>query len=423
MYLPSDVEYILEVLYLNGYQAYCVGGCVRDSLMGIKPHDYDICTSATPDQILGIFNECGLRCLTVGLKHGTVTVILGSEQYEITTFRIDGDYSDGRHPDEVIFTDKLYEDLARRDFTMNAIAYNFRDGIVDPFHGQDDIKRRIIRCVGDANERFQEDALRMLRCLRFASRFNDLYIDGDTRQALITNAHLLKNASVERIQSELVQILECDNHSNQILYENLIYLLSVVVPELEMDDKYDIARHLIGQHSTGRNVYTMAALLFDFCEETLDDVLRRLRFPNDDIYHIKHISANGYDIVENLDILMSGNVDLDIFARDIISRIGYGDAFESVNYAISYQSVDMDKVSFLFGLKEIVGAHYVDEGRITISSLEINGNDLLALGYQDRKIGEMLNILLDKVIHYELGNKRDQLMWFVKNYKAKQTKS
>jgi len=163
--IPDNVNVILDTLHDNGYEAYIVGGCVRDSLLGLQPKDWDICTSALPPQILEVFND--KRIIETGLKHGTVTIVLDDEQYEITTYRTDGNYSDNRHPDSVTFVSNLKEDLARRDFTINAMAYNKQDGLIDYFNGYKDLKNGIISCVGDANERFNEDALRIMRALRF----------------------------------------------------------------------------------------------------------------------------------------------------------------------------------------------------------------------------------------------------------------
>ena len=164
--IPTDANKLIHTLQSHGYSAYVVGGCVRDSILGRKPHDWDICTSATPEQTMEVFKK--YHVLPTGLQHGTVTVMLNGVGYEITTYRIDGEYEDSRHPKEVIFTSNLIEDLSRRDFTINAMAYNDEEGLIDPFEGLSDIENKVVRCVGKPEDRFNEDALRMLRAIRFA---------------------------------------------------------------------------------------------------------------------------------------------------------------------------------------------------------------------------------------------------------------
>ena len=200
--LPEKVSCIIDTFMRAGYEAYAVGGCVRDSILGRKPEDWDITTSATPVEIKGLFS----RTIDTGIAHGTVTVMLGKEGFEVTTYRIDGKYEDARHPKEVTFTPNLLEDLKRRDFTINAMAYNDKNGLVDAFDGIGDLNRKVIRCVGDAKKRFTEDALRMMRAVRFAAQLG-FRIDPDTKQAILTLAPSLKQISAERIQTELVKLL------------------------------------------------------------------------------------------------------------------------------------------------------------------------------------------------------------------------
>ena len=202
--LPNEVRFILDKLNECGYQAYIVGGCVRDSIMGKEPKDWDICTSATPDQIKAVFG--GYRTIDTGIRHGTVTVVLSNDQYEITTFRVDGNYSDARHPDSVRFVSDIIEDLARRDFTMNAIAYHPKEGFIDPFGGCGDIEIGYIRCVGSPEERFSEDPLRILRAMRFSSVYGLEMADSVWKNAK-NMSHLLSSVSKERISSELTKIL------------------------------------------------------------------------------------------------------------------------------------------------------------------------------------------------------------------------
>lgn len=202
--LPEYAEIVIQSLERYGYEAYVVGGCVRDSLLGITPKDWDVCTNATPQEVLRVFRKRPV--IKTGLKHGTVTVMVNHEPVEVTTFRVDGEYTDNRHPDEVIFVSRVEEDLSRRDFTINAMAYSPARGLVDAFGGQEDLAAGLIRCVGEPDERFNEDGLRIMRALRFASRF-DFGIESETAFSIRRNRHLLENVSVERIFKELKGIL------------------------------------------------------------------------------------------------------------------------------------------------------------------------------------------------------------------------
>lgn len=202
--LSKEVEYILQMIEEKGYEAFIVGGCVRDNLLGRTPHDYDICTSATPDVISKIFEK--YHVIETGLQHGTLTVMMNHIPFEITTFRIDGDYSDNRRPDTVIFTTNIKEDLSRRDLTVNSVCYSPKTGLVDPFSGYQDMQDKIIRCVGNANQRFREDALRILRAMRFSAELG-FVIENETKIAMLQNKELLCNISAERIYAELSKML------------------------------------------------------------------------------------------------------------------------------------------------------------------------------------------------------------------------
>ena len=202
--LPDAVRLILDTLHGAGYMAYAVGGCVRDSLLGREPHDWDICTSATPEQTKTCFGD--YRTIDTGIQHGTVTVMVEHTPYEVTTFRKDGNYSNSRHPDKVTFVSDLKEDLARRDFTINAMAYNEEKGLVDPFGGQDDLAAQMLRCVGNPTERFDEDALRILRALRFAATYG-LWVHPTTKDAIHQKKNDLHRIAVERIQTEMTKLI------------------------------------------------------------------------------------------------------------------------------------------------------------------------------------------------------------------------
>ena len=204
--IPETIKTIIDTLYDNGFEAYAVGWCIRDSLLGRSPHDWDVTTSASPEDVKRIFR----RTVDTGIAHGTVPVLMGKEGVEITTYRLDGKYEDNRHPSEVTFTKDLKEDLKRRDFTVNAIAYNDHTGIVDPFGGMDDLHSRIIRCVGEPAERFLEDGLRIMRAVRFSAQLG-FEIEERTKAAIAGHARLLSNISAERIASELIKLLTSDS--------------------------------------------------------------------------------------------------------------------------------------------------------------------------------------------------------------------
>lgn len=224
--VPRGAQSIVLGLRYANHAAYVVGGCVRDSLLGVEPKDWDICTSATPSEMKHHFNRLGIQTIDTGLKHGTITVKLGdSELYEVTTFRADGDYSDNRHPDSVEFVDSIYKDLARRDFTINAMAYNSA-GLIDPYYGRQDLVDGVIRCVGNPDDRFNEDALRILRAMRFASVYG-FAIEENTSESIHRNKELLENISAERIQSELCKML-CGKGVLNVLLEYSLVLTRII---------------------------------------------------------------------------------------------------------------------------------------------------------------------------------------------------
>ena len=227
MWIPENVEWIIRELMAHGFEAYAVGGCVRDSVLGREPEDWDITTSAKPEQVKQIFH----RTVDTGIEHGTVTVLIDKEAYEVTTYRVDGEYEDHRHPKEVTFTASLEEDLKRRDFTINAMAYNPQTGLVDIFEGIDDLNKKIIRCVGNPRERFDEDALRILRAIRFSAQLG-FEIDNMTKEAMTEKAETLRDVSAERIRIELVKLL-VSKHPEKIREAQRLGLTKVVLPEYD----------------------------------------------------------------------------------------------------------------------------------------------------------------------------------------------
>ena len=252
--MPENANRIIETLEAAGYEAYIVGGCVRDSILGRSPGDWDITTSAKPEQIKALFR----RTVDTGIQHGTVTVMFGKEGYEVTTYRIDGEYTDHRRPDKVLFTTNLKEDLKRRDFTINAMAYNHRNGIIDIFGGVEDLEKRVIRAVGVAEERFSEDALRILRAVRFSGQL-DFSIDEDTQAAMKKLAGTLSKISAERIRVELDKLFVSD-HPEKLIMAYEMGITAVVLPEFDrmMEQEQNNPYHLynVGVHS----IYTMKAI-------------------------------------------------------------------------------------------------------------------------------------------------------------------
>ena len=226
--LPEQVTFIIDTLNQAGFEAYAVGGCVRDSIMGRVPDDWDITTSADPQQVKKLFR----RTIDTGIQHGTVTVMLQGTGYEVTTYRIDGEYEDNRHPKEVVFTKSLEEDLKRRDFTVNAMAYHPKEGLVDLFDGIGDMERRCIRCVGRAEERFSEDALRIMRGVRFSARFG-YTIEEETKQAITKLAENLKHVSAERIRVELVKLL-VSPHPDYLRDAYELGITKIILPEFDV---------------------------------------------------------------------------------------------------------------------------------------------------------------------------------------------
>lgn len=219
--IPADVNFVLSTLENYGFEAFIVGGCVRDYLLGLTPYDWDICTNAHPDRVCEVFKDYNI--IKTGISHGTVTLIYNKKPYEITTFRSDGNYLDNRHPNKVTFVGSLKEDLARRDFTVNALAYNEKDGLIDLFYGLEDLKNKIIRTVGNPKKRFEEDGLRILRALRFSSKLS-FEIEESTHLAIKESAHLLKNISKERVREEFFKIINGENSKNVLLnYEKIFY--------------------------------------------------------------------------------------------------------------------------------------------------------------------------------------------------------
>ncbi len=400
--LPDEVLFILNKLDANDYEAYVVGGCVRDSLLGIKPHDWDICTSALPEQIVEVFSE--YKVLLTGLQHGTVTIVIDTKPFEITTYRIDGEYKDNRHPSKVEFISDLKLDLMRRDFTINAMAYNYKHGLIDYFHGLNDLDNRIIRCVGNPTERFKEDALRMIRAIRFAVRYN-CNIDTVTLKALFDNKDLIKNISFERISSEITKILDYPNNLDSVLLlEYLIDLLKPIIPDMYTLDLNSVCERLVKSNLI---LKLRLAILFDF--SNIESVMKRLRFSNSIIQDTLSIRNIGYDIYREISV--TDENDYKYYARKLLNR----DKYDNLIYAIQYSLLlamynDRRLIPMIELLRSKFNESYAKADVYNISRLDINGSDLLELGYSGRQIGYILNTLLDMVMQDKIPNIKDKLI-------------
>lgn len=443
--LPKNVEYILNTLNESGYSAYVVGGCVRDALQGKSPHDWDICTSCLPDETAGIFEGMGHHVLKTGLKHGTVTLLIDGEGYEITTFRTDGDYSDHRRPDSVFFTTSLRDDLSRRDFTINAMAYSPGEGLIDYFGGRQDLERRVIRCVGDPGQRFNEDALRILRALRFCSVFG-FSIDAATERSIQLNRLLLQEISGERIRDELCKIL-VTQHAARLL-RHYADVFSVVIPEIapcvgfsqnNPYHIYDVWEHTLNAiDESPDDLLVRLALLFHdvgkplsysedekgighfyghsaISEQITRARMRALRFSNREIDAVSQLVKHHNDDVQ----LATA------YARRLLNKLG---SFEQARRLIDVMKADVaaqdhalyhqrtDKLCS-FGL--IIRKIESDSLAFKIKDLVIDGHDLMAIGYEAGPgIGQVLKQLLDEVISGDLPNTKAALIAYAAKYKG-----
>lgn len=386
MDLPAPVLHSLFALNEAGFEAFVVGGCVRDSLMGQEPCDWDITTSATPEQILAVFrNE---RTIETGIQHGTVTVVMEDMPLEITTYRVDGDYTDGRHPNKVSFTHSLIEDLRRRDFTVNAMAYHPAVGLVDPFHGQRDLKKRVIRCVGRPKRRFTEDALRILRGLRFCST-KGFAIAPTTAGAIHRLGRLLSNISVERIAAELTLLL-CGKNVGAVLpaYADV---LSCVVPNID----FEISAKLVAAVRDDP-ISRLGALLFTLTPDDAENACKMLRLSS-------RITKNVTDLVRYR------SIPLDAERTAVLQALkALGPELLAVMIDIRTVADRCDYTEFCAvwnQLKEQNALCY------QVKDLAISGSELVAAGIPSGpEIGAVLNRLLEAVMAGTCSNTREELL-------------
>lgn len=394
MDIPIEAKQVIKQLNNNGYEAYIVGGCVRDHLLGNVPKDWDITTSALPHDVKRLFTHT----FDTGIQHGTITVLIDNISFEVTTYRIDGDYKDNRHPEEVVFTDKLSGDLSRRDFTMNAIAYNDDKGFVDLFNGLDDIKSGIIRGVGIPSKRFQEDALRMLRAVRFSAQLG-FKIEPATLNALIENAHLIQNISIERIRDEFTKLLISPN-PNKLLLLRDTSLMKYFLPE-----GIDILKneHLIPSLEISPNDITLRlSLLFNSLnKKNVSNILKRLRFDNKTNSRVSLLVEYSHLSVEPTRYEIS----------KLLSNIG-PEAFEeliTLKRALKYEDNILTELISIYN--GIIANNYC----YSLKTLAINGNDLQLFNLANGKlIGEKLQHALDIVLHEPTLNNKEILMNILK---------
>ena len=392
---------LLDTLHRAGYAAYVVGGCVRDSLLGLTPHDWDLCTSALPQQGMELFGE--EKCIPTGLQHGTVTVKQGGGLYEITTFRTEGTYTDGRHPDEVHFVPDVREDLARRDFTINAMAYNEKEGLVDPFGGQADLQSGILRAVGVPHQRFTEDALRILRLYRFAARFG-FSIDPPTAQAAQELCAHLDCVSVERIEEELAKLLSAPAPAAYLDEK----ILGVVLPELS-PEALAAAKPVVDACPAGEQALPvrLAALLLSLGEDGTRRTLRRLRCSN---ACIEETAVLVREVVSGVP------VSLNIYARRLLGKYNLCTVQRLAALGTALQP---ERSADFAALSELAEQLDADGVCCRVSQLAVNGRDLMAAGVPAGPgIRKVLEALLDGVIREEYPNERQALLTAVQQLAA-----
>ena len=427
---------LLDTLHRAGYAAYVVGGCVRDSLLGLTPHDWDLCTSALPQQVMELFGA--QRCIPTGLQHGTVTVKQSGALYEITTFRTEGTYTDGRHPDEVHFVPDVREDLARRDFTINAMAYNEKEGLVDPFGGQADLQSGIVRAVGVPRQRFTEDALRILRLYRFAARFG-FAIDPPTAQAAQELCAHLDCVSVERIEEELAKLLSAPAPAAYLDKK----ILLVILPELS-SEALAAAKPVVDACPAGEQALPvrLAALLLSLGEDGTRRTLRRLRCSNNRIEETAVLvrEARGCDgsFSEDRplgwDPVAEGNragdgmarivseekatvtPDFTIYARRLLGKYNLCTVQRIAALGTALQP---ERSADFAALSELAEQLDADGVCCRVSQLAVNGRDLMAAGVPAGPgIRKVLEALLDGVIREEYPNERQALLAAVQQLAA-----
>ena len=442
--LPDDVQEIMFVIKEYGATSYVVGGCVRDSILGKEPHDWDICTPALACELLVEFEEKGYRVIPTGLQHGTITVHLNGSNYEITTFRRDGEYSDGRHPDSIEFTSDLIYDLERRDFTMNAMAYNPEEGLIDLFNGFEDIKHRIIRCVGNPDERFKEDGLRILRCLRFATQLG-FNVDLPTRRALLNQINFLDNISSERINSEFCKIVDASAiYKSKRTLNTYAFILCHCISELYNSlnfpqnnpyHKYSVYGHsiVVLQECENSDLITKLAAFFHdigkpYCyqddengirhfkghgkvsADMTDAIMRRLKFDNDTrekVVQLVYYHDATFEVGKKYVRRWLNKIGVDQFKRLLVLRRADIMGQSELSRDERLQKLDAVKTCLEEVLKE--------KPAFSVKDLEIDGKDVMKymLMAECPEVGYWLKHILKQVIDGHLQNNREDLIYYM----------
>lgn len=387
---------MLERLEDSGHKAYLVGGCLRDMMMSREPHDFDIATSAEPETVMSIFSDFDV--IPTGIKHGTVTVMVDGEPIEITTFRKDSDYSDGRRPDSITFTDKVEDDLNRRDFTINAMAFGLDGEIVDPFGGKSDIKSRVIRTVGSAEERFSEDGLRILRAIRFASVLG-FTIERETKEVIHKLSRMLDKVSFERVFSEMSKIILSEKPSVQ--FREFKDVFSRVAPELAGIKDFEHTLETLDRVEP-ELALRFTVLLHTLGEEQAESVLRKLK-------------SDGVTIQKVTKLVRFFDVSIDsskVAIKKLMSEMGESDFFSLIKLKIAdepEETVELEKA------RQIAERVIADKECFKLKDMAVKGDDLIKSGMaMGPEIGKTLNMLLDKVISEEVANDKDSLMQIVR---------
>lgn len=441
--MPKGCKELINILHSNGYEAFLCGGAVRDSILGRPIHDYDITTSATPDEMMEVFKD--KRIIETGLQHGTITILIDGEGYECTTYRIDGNYSDSRRPDSVTFTRNLKEDLKRRDFTINAMAYNDEIGLIDPFNGMEDIKYHKIRCVGRAEDRFSEDALRILRAIRFASQLG-FVLEPDTDWNISKMYKNLENISIERINSEFCKIAASSDFCVQMVLYHEVF--SLFIPEIKdmlgfqqnnpyhIYDVWNHTVHAVQAYECDyepdlnpRDLITSLAVFFHnigkpHCYQDGEDgirhfkghgrvsadmtneIMKRLRFDNDTrekVVELVYYHDATFEVGKKYIKRWLNKIGEEQFRRLLNVRRADIKAQADMNQETRLQKID--NIEYI--LEEVLQ----DDECFSLKDLAVNGKDLITIGYKPGKeIGEVLNNLLDLVISGEYKNEKEKLL-------------
>jgi len=443
--IPDKVKYILNILKENGYEGYVVGGAVRDTLLNRTVSDYDVTTNALPLEIKDIFKKHPV--IETGIKHGTVTVVIDHEPFEITTYRVEGEYLDNRHPSKVFFTTSLKEDLSRRDFTINALALDINGNVIDYFNGVEDLNKKIVRCVGNPKKRFEEDGLRILRAIRFSAKL-DFDIEEETSKAIINSMNLIKNISVERIQKEFNGIL-ISKYTNRLesVLRKYFDLFVLFIPELNdlminQNNMYH-KNNLLFNHTLEvvKNadpdlILRLSALFHDigkkvcYSEEVLDngtikghfyghplesariakDIMKRLKYSNNEIDEVTWlIEYHDFEIAEtkkSVKRILNKCISFELF--DKLLKLKDSDRKDHTN-------VDYNYIGYVDRIIKIKNEIIAEDSAFSLKHLAIDGNDIISIGLSGKQVGEVLNYVLESVIEEKVENNKESLIKFISN--------